>query len=401
MWSVSPAWAQLDSSSGLFRSGRSSSTPTLNGSRYKIRQPESRKDTSDDDELDEKPGTYIASPVPPKGKVKKAEPKAETDDSAEAPSQPTPTPAPAVQSTPTPTVPTVTSQPAPAPTPQASPTAQATPTVTDDPNKPTQPVILQVKELFMGGNDQDISEYRRQIHPEDPRANAISISIAPAYYYNGSSSDYSYRRYTSNGPGLGLGMNLWLTPFFGVQSKFFTSVSGSIHSDGNDVSTEVQTFDYGIRFRKHFGYSRKAPQLSFGIDFYDAHNKISQDATSAIGRDSAGLSFAMEGEIPTSNTYAHIFEVDLRPKMHHTEKSTGVDAQSGDKNETNALNFSLGGQWTLDRHDQVYWKAQYSVERNLFDGDASKADPQTGLTPNGVSVTNSLVIFYFGFRWGS
>lgn len=367
----------------------------MNGSRYKIRQPESRKDVSEDDELDEKPGTYIASPVPPKGKVKKTEPKPETDTETkteapvtgaqQSPAEQTASPAPPAAQTPT--------------TPPPAASTDATPP--DDANKSNTPVILQVKELLMGGNDQDIDEYRRQIHPEDPRANAISISIAPAYYYNGSSSEYSYRRYTSNGPGLGLGMNLWLTPFFGVQSKFFTSVSGSIRSDGNDVPSEVQTFAYGIRFRKHFGYSRKAPQLSFGIDYYDGHNKISTDATTAVGRDSAGLSFAMEGEIPTSNTYAHIFEVDIRPKMHHTEKATGADARSGDKNETNAVNLSVGGQWTLDRHDQVYWKTQYSVERNLFDGAASKADPQTGLTPDGVSVTNSLFIFYFGFRWGS
>lgn len=396
MWSAGPAWAQLDSSSGLFRSGRSSSTPALNGSRYKIRQPESRKDTAEEDELDERPGTYIASPVPPKGK-KKTEAKPETDANSPAKSETPATPAPsAPQNLTSPTAPAPTITPTPAASEPAADAGQ-----TEDATKPTQPVILQVKELFMGGNDQDINEYRRQIHPEDPRANAISINIAPAYYYNGSSSDYSYRRYTSTGPGLGLGMNLWLTPFFGVQSKFFTSVSGSIRSDGSDVPSEVQTFAYGLRFRKHFGYSRKAPQLSFGIDFYDAHNKISSDATTAVGRDSAGLSFAMEGEIPTSNTYAHVFEVDIRPKMHHTEKATGADVESGDKNETNALNLSIGGQWTLDRHNQVYWKTQYSVERNLFDGTASKADPQTGLTPDGVSVTNSLFIFYFGFRWGS
>ncbi len=383
------AFAQSDSTSTvLIRSGgKPPKVQNLDSSRYRVRQPESRKD---DDDLEEKPGTLIPSPVPSRSvktsvTVKKSEPKVKT----EPPPQP-PIVAPI-------TAPVVPPKTAPEPIkeePAPSPLVQT-------PAEPT-PVTMQVKELILGGSTQDIDDYRKAIHPEDPRANTISISIAPGYYYNGSSSGYSYRRYHSNGPGIGLGMNMWLTPFFGVQSKFFSSVSASQRSGGvNEVPTDLQNFEAGIRFRKYFGASRKAPQLSWGIDYHDGINKISKESTTSIGRKSSGLSLALEGEVPTSNIYSHLFQLDIRPRLKHHERSTGVEARSGVKNETNALGLAVGGQWTLDRRNQVFWRGQYLVERNLFDGSASRQDPHIGVTPDGVNVTNTMVIFYFGFKWGS
>lgn len=376
------AWAQLDSSSAVLLrpSGKSVAPENLDSSRYKVRAPESKKD---DDDLDEKPGSYIPSPVQPRAKSTK---KPAASNAAAAP-QPAPPPqAPAIE----PGLPSVQGGMLPA-APAAAP-AEGTP----------PPVTAQVKELILGGSAEEIDEYNAKIHPQDPRANVLSISFAPAYYYQGSASEYSFRRYTSNGPGFGAGMNLWFTPFFGIQSKYFSSVTGSVKSGTNSmVPMEVTTFEAGVRFRKHFGYTRKAARLSWGLDYHDAKDKISRDSTNNIGRSTSGLSLALEGEVPASNTYAHTFEVSVRPRQHHSERSTTSEARSGTRNETNALSLGLGGQWVLDRRNQVFWKTHYSVERNLYAGEASEIDPHTDAAPGGVSVTNSLVIFYFGFRWGS
>ena len=137
------------------------------------------------------------------------------------------------------------------------------------------------------------------------------------------------------------------------------------------------------------------------MDYHDAINKISKEATTVVGRKSSGLSVAMEAVIPASNTYAHTMQVDIRPRLRHSEMNTAAQVKSGTKAETNAISLSLGGQWSLDRKNQIFWKTQYSVERNLFKGEATLADPHNGMTPDGVSVTNSTLIFYFGFRWGS
>jgi hypothetical protein len=371
------AKAQFDSSSTvLLRSGgKAPSQPALDSSRYKVRTPESRKESADD--IDEKPGTYIPSPVP------------RTREGKAAPPTPAETPA----SAPATVVPTLT------PTPSPTGEAPAAPVSTAAERAEPPPVTVQVRELILGGSE-DIEEYKSRVHPQDPRANILSFSFAPAYFYNGSSSNYSYRSFHSDGPGLGLGMNLWLTPFFGVQSKYFSSFSSGVRDAGGIVPTDTQEFEAGLRFRRHFGYSRKSAQLSWGIDYRDSSNKISRDAVTLVGRKTSGLSLSIEGVLPTSVTYAHTFEVAIRPWQHHSEPGTSIDVHSGAKNQTNGVHLGLGGQWTLDRHNQVFWKGQYSVERNLFDGPASQADAH-GNTPDGVSVTNSLLIFYFGFKWGA
>lgn len=376
-----PALAQLDSSSAvLLRSGSKASPSKLDSSRYKIRAPEGRRD---DDEIGEKPGTVIPTPVGPSRKTKA---------SATATTEVTVVPAPAAEppvSTPMPPEMPVPS--APVPVPQAAP-----PTPEEPP-----PVTQQVRDL-VGGTPEDIEEARAKIHTQDPRNNVIDITLAPGYFYNDSKATYSYRDYSSNGPALGLGMNIWLTPFFGFQSRYFASVSGSVRANGTDmVPTDINYFEGGIRFRKHFGYSRKAAHLNWGIDYHDETNKISKEATTITGRKSTGFGLSLEAVIPSSSTYAHTLQIDVRPRMKHSELGTGVDVKSGSKPETNAIGAAAGGEWTLDRRNRIFWKGQYSVERNLFKGSASQADPSTGATPNGVSVTNSLMMFYLGFKWGS
>lgn len=372
------ARAQLDSSSAVLlrTKSRTANPENLDLSRYKIRAPESRKDNSDEQDVTEKEGYTIPSPVPSQNQ------KAVTTKTVTQVSAPAPTPSPAPV------------------TPQAPQASEATPSPAEPPANAT--VTDQVKELILGGNRNDIEDYQRQIHPEDPRANLVSVSLAPGYYYNDSQSAYSFRRYTSNGPAMGLGMNLWFTPFFGLQSKFFTTVSGSQRSGGlNQVPIDIQTFEAGVRFRRHFGFSRKAAHLSWGIDYHDGMNNISKTAVTAVGRKSSGLSVAVEGVIPTSVSYAHTILLEVRPRLRHVELNTGIDARSGQSNETNGLGLGLGGQWTLDRKNQFFWQGRFYVERSLYNGAASLVDPHNGQTPNGVSVTNNLLILNFGFKWGS
>jgi hypothetical protein len=380
------ALAQLDSSSAVLlrSSGKTPARPNLDSSRYKIRAPESRRD---DDEIGEKPGTVIPTPVGSARKMK-ASPTA-TSEVTVGPASPAEASVPAPVPPEKVVVETLPAVPA------------APPTPVEEAPLPPPPVTQQVRDL-VGGTEEDINEAKTSIHPQDPRRNVVEIQIAPAYYYNGSQSSYSFRDYSSHGPGLGLGMNLWFTPFFGVQSRYFASVSGSVRSGGtNMVPTDITSFEGGIRFRKHFGYTRKAAHLNWGIDYHDEANKIGKEATQITGRKSSGLSVSMEAVIPSTVNYAHTVQIDIRPRMKHEEVTAGSLAKSGTKAESNAVGMGLGGQWNLDRRNQVFWKGQYSVERNLFKGNATQVDPSNGQTPDGVSVTNSLMMFYLGFKWGS
>lgn len=381
------ARAQLDSTILLRSGGKTPSRQNLDSTRYKIRAPESRRD----DDADEKPGSVIPTPVK---KPTKTQP---VEVTVPVQSEPIPTPVPVE------TKPVDRSEPQPVTA--NLPTQQQTEPAVE--NKPAQetseppPVTQQVRDLLLGGQE-DIEEIKSKIHAQDPRSNFVQISIAPAYYYNTSASSYSFRRYNSNGPAMGLGMNLWLTPFFGIQSRYFANMSSSIRGGGsNMVSADVQSLDTGVRFRKHFGTSRKSSYITWGIDYHDARNKIGKEATTAVGSKSYGLGLALEAVVPVTNGYAHTLQVNVLPRLKHTETATSVSVRSGNKSETNGVGFGLGGQWTLDRRNQIYWKAQYTIERNLFKGDASDVDPATGVKPTGVSVTNSTGVIYFGFSWGS
>jgi hypothetical protein len=369
-WTIVPAVAQVDlSNSVLLRTGSKSgpSVESLDSGRYKIREPKSRDAAVEMEE--EKTGTSIPSPVSSKTTVK-----------AKATAEATTTVV---------VVPSTPPEPSPVPLgPQP------------EPQKPS--VTTQVKELILGGTEDDIADYRNQIHPQDPRANAVEISMAPAYYYNDTSSSYSFHNYNSSGPGYDLRANLWLTPFFGLQSDLFTSLSSSVRSGGsNAVAVEYQVWDSGLRFRKHFGYSRKSSSVVFGIDYTQSSSKIARAAIDLVGSESSGVALVMESTIPSSVTYAHTFGIAMRPHMHEKESATSISVTSGTKGQTNGVELSLGGQWTLDRRNQVFWKLRHNVERTLYEGSASQVDPQTGVTPNGVTLTNSTTMFYFGFRWGS
>jgi hypothetical protein len=375
--SLDQAVAQFDPSSSVLLKPTSSLAPSLDSSRYKVRTPEGRKD----DEIYETPGTLIPSPVPSAGS-RSRESRATKSETSTGPAKPQAEPA------------TPLGPPAPAPT---TTNTSTTPPPTAEP----PPVTVQVKHLILGGTDEDIEEYRTKVQPDDPRGNILSVSLAPAYYYLDSSSSYTFHKYSSQGPGFGLGMNVWLTPFLGIQSRYFSSLSGSVRDGAiNSVGMDLQDFEGGIRFRKSFGYSLKSPQLIWGVDYHDNSAKISKQATTIVGRKTSGLGLAMEANLPSTARYAHTIDLAIRPFQQQSELQTGVVVKSGTKSETQSLSLGVGGVWTLDRSNQIFWRGQYSVERNLFNGTATQADAH-GNTPEGVSVTNTLVMFYFGFKWGS
>lgn len=268
--------------------------------------------------------------------------------------------------------------------------------------EPARPSIAnQVKVLVLGDED-EIEDFRKQIHPEDRRNNCVEISVAPSYIYNNSSSNYSFRNFTAQSPGFIAGANIWLSPFFGLHGEYTASFEQAVMSPAAKqmVPLTYQGLDIGLRFRKHFGLKRKSPSLSWGLDFVDRTSHVPSDTTDRVSTSTSGLSLSLEADIPRSKTYAHTVGLDIEPFLVHSETSE-ADIHSGGKNETFAVGAWVGGSWIFDRQHQVFWKLHERVEQNLFDGAATTADPSTGATPKGVSVTNGITIFSIGYRWGN
>lgn len=261
-----------------------------------------------------------------------------------------------------------------------------------------------VQDIILGGTQEEVDDYRKILHPFDTRLNLFELSIAPVYIYNNSGSSYWFHNYYTSGPGISLNAITWFSPFFGLQTSYLSSMSTGLRADPAGTKTlkvDHQWFDSGFRFRKFFGISRKSSQLTFGIDYADYQLKVPSDAAARVGVKTSGIKLSLEGVIPSSNTFSWTLGTYIVPRSKYAEKATALDLKSGNAADSNQIGASLGGRYTFDRFNQVYWKVSHSVEKTMFDGTANTTDPLTGTTPEGVNITNSVTIFSFGYIWGN
>lgn len=279
---------------------------------------------------------------------------------------------------------------APASTSEPIPAAPAHPSLTD-----------QVKVLILG-NDEQIEDFHKQIHPLDRRNNRVEISVAPTYVYNDSSSNYSFREFTFQSPGLNANAHIWLTPFFALSADYTSTFGATVMSPQAKqiVPLNFQAMEFGLRFRKHFGLQRKSMSLTWGLDFVQITDDVPADTADRVSTSSSGLSLSLQGDIPQSLSYSSVVGVELQPRLVHSETSD-ANIHSGGKNGTNAVGAWIGGDWIFDRQHQMFWKLHERIEQNVFDGSANVVDPVTGSIPNGTSTTNSTTIISIGYRWGS
>jgi hypothetical protein len=287
------------------------------------------------------------------------------------------------------------------PTPAASLASTEPPTPAPPPATEHHSLTDQVKVLVLG-NDEQIDEFHKQIHPADRRNNRVEITVAPTYVYEGSSSNYSFRQFTFQSPAINANAKVWLTPFFGVQADYTSTFDAMVKSPSAQqmVAINHQDIEIGLRFRKHFGLTRKSSSLTWGLDFIQITDSIPTDTADRVSTSTSGVSVSMQGDFPSSTGYSTFVGVELQPRLVHSENSDN-NIHSGGRNETDAVGAWLGGDWLFDRQHQMFWKVHHRIEQNVFDGSASNLDPVSGVTPNGVSTTNSTTLFSIGYRWGS
>lgn len=238
------------------------------------------------------------------------------------------------------------------------------------------------------------------LHPSDTRLNLVELSVAPGYSVLQSKSSYWSRNYNSSGPTVNVGANIWISPFFGIQASYLTSMNGQIKAtpDGlRETTLQTNALSLGLRLRSFFGYSRRAGSLSYGIDYDNWQTKVARDATQRTGFDTSGLKLVMDANMPVTNSYSMTLGVELAPSLSHREANGATGA--GDSNRTTMIAASIGGRYTFDRKNQIFWKITERLEQNAFQGTTKAADPVTSSTPTGVMVNQSLTLFQIGFTW--
>ncbi len=266
------------------------------------------------------------------------------------------------------------------------------------------PTLKEEAAGLIGPESQKILDfYKEQIHADDIRNNRIEIQGGPGLVYQGSSSNYSYRNYTSFFSSMDLSSNVWMMPSIGVNGRIMFSFGASLPGDGatsSRIPVKYEDIDLGVKFRRFFGLSRMASSVNFDFLYSESKLNAPADNTDKAILNSKGFGMKLSSRIPTSASYAWIFGGTFYPRLVHREDGVGISISSGTPSESTRLGLNIGAEVKFSRESQIVYDLSVSTERNTFTGTANPADAETGLTPTNVIVTNTLVMFTFGYRWG-
>jgi hypothetical protein len=275
--------------------------------------------------------------------------------------------------------------------------------VDDEDSNQENSLFQQARETVIGGGPQGLDEYRSFLPPDDTRRNLLEIQVAPFFLYNDSNSPYWYRSYSNFAPGFSLLADIWFTPSFGVEVGYKKSIGGSVKASANSenhISAGHEWLSGGLRFRRFFGMGKTVPVFTFGIDYREYYFKVPSDDPLRVRLKMAGPRLVAETKIPVSQRFQWVYGLEVTPFTKAQEQSTGVTHQSGTENETFGFGVSAGGEYKLARTNRMFYRLSYYLERSLYSGPASRADPNSGVTPSSVPVNNSFTMFEFGFIWG-
>ncbi|KYG66824.1 hypothetical protein AZI86_07245 [Bdellovibrio bacteriovorus] len=290
----------------------------------------------------------------------------------------------------------------PTPVTEASPTPTVVATTSAAVEAQEPSISEQAESLFSSKAEKVYDFYRVQVHPDDVRNNKVELEVMPVIGYTDSQSNYSYRDYQSLFEALKIKTNVWFTPLIGVSGQLMFSFAADMDSvsGSSRVPTKYEYLDLGINFRRFFGVSRLSNSMEFAVLYSDSKVNVESDNTSRPRLKTSGFGMALKARVPTSESYAWTFGGSFYPRLQHSESETGVDIKSGTSDENIRLGVDLGGEFKFTRESQLIWNLGLSTEKNTFDGAASLPDPHTSATPDNVSVTNSLIMFSLGYRWG-
>lgn len=270
--------------------------------------------------------------------------------------------------------------------------------------RPPEPSLgEQAQSLFSADATKIQNFYKEQIHPDDIRNNRMEIQFSPALVYNGSQANYSYRSFSSFFSAMDLAANVWMTPAIGLSGRFLFSFGASISGDSATSSTvpaKYEDLDVSLKFRRFFGLVRTAQSLEFDFIYNDFKMSTPSDNLYRPRLNSTGFGLKLISRIPSSIHHAWVFGGSFFPKLQHAEDRTGINIRSGGPVENTRLGLNFGSEFKFSRESQLVYDLAFSTERNSFDGAASPNDPEKGSAPSNVGVTNSFVMFSFGYRWG-
>jgi hypothetical protein len=276
---------------------------------------------------------------------------------------------------------------------------------TPAPARAAEPSLTsQAQSLFNADADLIQNFYQERFDPADPRQNRVEISFAPTFITNESTANYSYRNYRSVFSAAVVGANVWLTPAIGIGGNFLFSLGADASGDattGGRSPVRHEMFDVAVKFRQFFGFTPTSKSVEFDVIYSDYKFNVDSDDVYRSRLKTTGLGLKSTLRVPTSNDFAWTVGGSFFPRLQHSETAAGSELSSGVNSENVRIGLQLGSEVRLSKESQLFWEASASSERNLFSGTAAAVDPNTGVAPKNVSITNSFYLLSFGYRWGN
>jgi|GEM_PF-5499855 len=265
------------------------------------------------------------------------------------------------------------------------------------------PLSEQFSSLFNKEGNSLLDYYSDKIHPEDIRNNRLEVDIHSMYSDIKSHSNYSYRQYETQFVGFDLGTNVWITPGIGITSRISYSIAASIPNSAPSNSNSLAKFedlDFGFKFRRFFGSSRRANYFETTIVLLDSKINVLADDSQRMRTKTNGIAVLMNVYLPVSPHWTHHFGVFFAPRLSHSEASTGIEAFSGSPGDSNKFGLIVGSDLKFNRENQVLLDLGIYSEKNQFTGLTSLQDQDTNNVLNNTAVRTTTSVLRIGYRWG-
>lgn len=271
-----------------------------------------------------------------------------------------------------------------------------------NPPEIVQPKQEEPKELIVI-EPKSIAEYKTYLHFDDKRNNILEFSLGSNYIYQESSSKYWYRNYHWSSLGIEAEIDLWLSPFLGLNAQYITTLGSDIRGDTastEEIDVEQNWFKVGIQFRKFFGISRKSKSVTLGLGLYESQFEVPTSADERMGLESKGGRISLEADLPINLQSSWTMGFEVLPSISHTEITNVADIKSGNSPSSSAMGIWVGRNLLLDRKNQLYFKVSHHIEKNRFSGDTHAVDPVSQSNYTGAGVTRGTTLLHMGFTWG-
>lgn len=237
----------------------------------------------------------------------------------------------------------------------------------------------------------------------DPRFNVVQVSLTPGYLYLNSDSQSWFRNYYSSSPVVNAKAEFWMNRSISVSAGFMNSLAADMTADpstSEKIEVDHRSYDLGVYFRKYGAKNRKASSLIAGLNYNEY--QLIMDATEAtrVRIKTKGVGLYLGARIPISTKKAMVLSTTLRPKLSILEGGTQSSYQSGDLDTASSYSLGIKYEHLLNRKNIFYWELEHQVDKSIYKGSTNIADPITGSTIDGVSVTSGKSLLNFGVTWG-